>query len=89
MSINYEAYVADLVAKGHAAQKIAEGFDQAMVEKLTAAVAYQLTKPEVALKFGEMLVEESGMGIPKDKELKMYGKVKGSYFQMKGKPSVG
>ena len=39
MSINYEAYVADLVAKGHAAQKIAEGFDQAMVEKLTAAVA--------------------------------------------------
>lgn len=89
MSINYEEYVAGLVAKGHAAQKIAEGFDQEMVERITGAVAYQLTKPEIALKFGEMLVEESGMGVPKDKELKMYGKVKGSYFQMKGKPSVG
>lgn len=89
MSINYEKYITDLIAKGHAAQEIANGFDQAMVEKLTAAVAYQLTKPEVALKFGEMLVEESGMGVAKDKQLKMYGKVKGSYFQMKGKTSVG
>src|SRR5665647_3043202 len=89
MSINYEEYIADLIAKGHAAQEIANGYDQAMVEKLTAAVAYQLTKPEVALKFGEMLVEESGMGVAKDKQLKMYGKVKGAYFQMKGKTSVG
>jgi len=89
MSLNYSEYIKDLIAKGHAAQKIANGFDQEMVEKLTAAVAYQLTKPEVALRFGEMLVEESGMGVATDKQLKMYGKVKGSYFQMKGKPSVG
>ncbi len=89
MSINYGEYVADLVAKGHAAQRIAEGFTQEKVDQLTAAVAYALTQPEVARKFGEMLVEESGMGIPADKELKMYGKVKGSYFQMKGKKSVG
>lgn len=89
MSINHAEYVAGLIAKARAAQKIAEGFDQAMVDKLTAAVAYQLTKPEVALKFGEMLVEESGMGIPGDKQLKMYGKVKGAYFQMKDKVSVG
>ncbi len=89
MSINYGEYVANLVAKGHAAQKIAEGFTQEKVDQLTAAVAYALTQPEVARKFGEMLVEESGMGIPSDKELKMYGKVKGSYFQMKGKKSVG
>ena len=69
MSINYEEYIADLIAKGHAAQEIANGYDQTMVEKLTAAVAYQLTKPEVALKFGEMLVEESGMGVAEDKQL--------------------
>jgi len=89
MSINYAEYVADLVAKGHAAQKIAEGFTQEKVDQLTAAVAYALTIPDVALKFGEALVAESGMGIPGDKQLKMYGKVKGTYFQMKGQKSVG
>lgn len=89
MSINYGEYVAGLVAKGHAAQKIAENFTQEKVDQLTAAVAYALTQPDVALKFGEMLVEESGMGIPADKQAKMFGKVKGSYFQMKGQKSVG
>lgn len=89
MSINYAEYVAGLVAKGHAAQKIAENFTQEKVDQLTAAVAYALTQPDVALKFGEMLVAESGMGIPGDKQLKMFGKVKGSYFQMKGQKSVG
>ena len=89
MSINYAEYVADLVKKGHAAQKIAEGFSQEKVDQLTAAVAYALTQPDVALKFGEDLVAESGMGIPGDKQLKMYGKVKGVYFQMKGQKSVG
>lgn len=89
MSINYAEYVADLVAKGHAAQKIAEGFTQEKVDQLTAAVAYALTQPDVALKFGEKLVAESGMGIPGDKQLKMFGKVKGTYFQMKGQKSVG
>lgn len=89
MAINYEEYVAGLVAKAKAAQAVAEKFTQEQVDELTGAVAYALTKPEVALKFGEMLVEESNMGIPTDKQLKMYGKVKGAYFQMKEKKSVG
>lgn len=89
MSIDYGKYVADLVAKGHAAQKIAEGFSQEKVDQLTAAVAYALTKPEVALQFGEALVAESGMGIAPDKQAKMFSKVKGTYCQMKGQKSVG
>lgn len=89
MSMNAHDYVASLVEKARKAQAIAEGFTQEQVDELTGAVAYALTKPEVALKFGEMLVEESGMGVPVDKQLKMYGKVKGSYFQMKDKKSVG
>lgn len=89
MAMTSAEYVASLVKKGHAAQKIAEGFSQEKVDQLTAAVAYALTVPEVALKFGEDLVAESGMGIPGDKQLKMYGKVKGTYFQMKGQKSVG
>lgn len=89
MAINYDEYVAGLVAKAKAAQAIAENFTQEQVDELTGAVAYALTKPEVALMFGEMLVEESNMGVPADKQLKMYGKVKGAYYQMKGQKSVG
>jgi sulfoacetaldehyde dehydrogenase len=89
MSVNYAEYVAGLVEKGHAAQKIAENYTQEKVDQLTAAVAYALTQPDVALKFGEMLVEESGMGVAADKQAKMFAKVKGSYYQMKGQKSVG
>lgn len=88
-TINYEAYVADLVAKGRAAQAVAEGFSQERVDELCEAIAYAMTIPEVALECGEKLVAESGMGIAKDKQAKMYGKVKGSWAQMKGKKSVG
>lgn len=89
MAMDYEGYVAGLVEKARVAQAIAENFTQEQVDELTGAVAYALTKPEVALKFGEMLVAESNMGIAKDKELKTYGKVKGAYFQMKEQKSVG
>ncbi|MCR5481782.1 MAG: aldehyde dehydrogenase family protein [Clostridia bacterium] len=89
MAMNSEEYVASLVKKAKAAQEIAEGFTQEKVDELTCAVAYALTKPEVALKFGEMLVAESHMGVAKDKQAKMYGKIKGAYFQMKNGKSVG
>ena len=89
MSINYEEYVQGLIKKARVAQEIANGFTQERVDELTCAVAYALTKPDVAIKFGEMLVEESGMGIPEHKQAKMYGKIKGTYFQMKDQKSVG
>ncbi len=89
MTMNSHDYVAMLVEKAKKAQAVAEKFTQEDVDLLTGAVAYELTKPENAYKFGEMLVEESGMGVPKDKELKMYGKVKGTYAQMKNEKSVG
>ncbi|MDD2189923.1 MAG: aldehyde dehydrogenase family protein [Eubacteriales bacterium] len=89
MSINYAEYVKELVAKGHAAQRVAEGFSQEKVDQLTAAVAYALTQPDVALKYSEDLVKESGMGIAADKQAKMFSKIKGTYYQMKGQKSVG
>ena len=88
-TLNYDAYIADLVAKGREAQKIAEGYPQERVDELCEAIAYALTVPEVAMEFGEMLVGESGMGIAKDKQLKIFSKVKGSWAQMKGQKSVG
>lgn len=89
MSINYSEYVSVLIAKGHAAQKIAENYTQEKVNQLTGAIAYALTQPGIALKFGEDLVKESGMGIASDKQAKIFSKVKGAYYQMKGEKSVG
>ena len=78
-------YIGALVEKARAAQKIAENFTQEDVDLMTAAVTYNLTKPEKAKMFAEMLVEESGMGIAEDKVGKIYGKVWGSYIMMKDK----
>ena len=89
MSMNAHDYVASLVEKGRKAQAIANNFTQEDVDLLTAAVAYNLTKGGKALKYGEMLVEESGMGIAEDKVAKIYGKVWGAYIQMKDKRYVG
>lgn len=89
MAMNAHDYIANLVQKARAAQKIADDFTQEDVELLTGAVAYGLTKPELAKKYAEMLVDEGHMGIASDKESKIYSKVKGAYKQMKGKQSVG
>lgn len=89
MAMNAHDYVAGLVAKAKKAQAVAENFTQKDVDDLTAAIAYAMTKPDIALKLGEMLVEECGMGVPKDKQLKMFSKVKGTYSQMKNEKSVG
>lgn len=87
--MNSHDYIATLVRNARVAQAVAENFTQEDVDLLTGAVAYSMTKPDVALMLGEMLVEESGMGVAVHKQAKMYGKVKGAYFQMKGKKSVG
>ncbi|MDR2458166.1 MAG: aldehyde dehydrogenase family protein [Clostridiales Family XIII bacterium] len=87
--VNYEEYIQGLVAKGRKAQEIANNFSQEKVNELTEAIAYALTIPEVAEKNARSLVEESGMGIIEDKVLKTYGKVKGTFAQMKNEKSVG
>ena len=89
MAMNAHDYVAERVKRGRAAQAVANGFTQEDVDLLTAAVTYNLTKPEKAAMFADMLVEESGMGIAEDKVAKIYGKVWGAYIQMKDKRSVG
>ena len=64
---NAKEYVAGLVEKARAAQAVAENFTQEDCDLMTAAVTYEMTKPENIKMFAEMLVEESGMGIPADK----------------------
>lgn len=89
MAIDYQLYVADLIARSKAAQKVLNGYTQEQVDELTAAIAFNATKPDFALAASTALVEESGMGSAKDKVGKMYTKIKGTYRDMKGKKSVG
>lgn len=89
MSKDYAKYVGDIVARAKAAQEAIENYTQEQVDELTAAIAYRTTRPDWALEASEMLVEESGMGIPANKVGKIYAKVKGGYRDMKGQKSVG
>lgn len=89
MALNAQEYVAGLVEKARKAQAIANNFTQEDVDLITAAVTYNLTKENKVKMYAEMLVEESGMGIAEDKVAKIYGKVWGSYLQMKNEKSVG
>ncbi|MCL2380362.1 MAG: aldehyde dehydrogenase family protein [Treponema sp.] len=82
-------YIQSLVKRAQAAQKIAEGHDQKRVNELTAAVAWFAMKEDFRQKAGEMLVEESKMGVVASKVLKLYNKAKGVYSQMKDDISVG
>lgn len=89
MTMNAQEYVAGLVEKARKAQTIANSFTQEDVDLITAAVTYNLTKEDKVRMYADMLVEESGMGIAEDKVAKIYGKVWGSYLQMKNEKSVG
>ena len=51
MAETAKEYVAELVAKARKAQAIAENFTQEDVDLMTAAVTYNLTKPEKAKMF--------------------------------------
>lgn len=88
MAMNSHDYIASLVVKAKKAQAVAAKFTQEDVDLLTGAVTYNLTKADKVEKYADMLVEESGMGIPSDKVGKIYGKVWGSYLQMKDEKSV-
>ena len=84
-----KAYVQELVARASAAQKIAEGYDQARVNELCAAVAWECCKEDFRRVAAKTLVEESRMGIEQDKFNKILNKVKGVWRDMKDEVSVG
>jgi len=81
--MNYQEYVASLIARSRKAQEIAAHYNQEKVEQLIAALAYGMTEEAFRKKISAMLVEESGMGSVEDKIGKMLGKVKQVYYQNK------
>lgn len=83
------AYVAGLIERAREAQKQIEFASQEQVDELCTRVAWAGCRPEFAAKLAELAVEESGMGIAADKIGKIYAKVKGSLYDMRGEKSVG
>ena len=84
-----QEYVAGLVAKARAAQKIADSYSQEQVDKLTKAVAWALVKEPFPMEIAKLAVEETGMGRVDSKYAKMLNKVKGGLYDMNGAKTVG
>ena len=84
-----QEYMAELVKRARAAQRIAEEFDQETVDGLCEAAAYACVDPDFRRKAARMLCEESEMGDPDDKFQKIRNKTLGVYQEMKGEKSVG
>lgn len=82
-------YIAGLVARARAAQKIAEDYDQERVDELCEAVSFAACNEEFRRTAARMLVEESKMGVEEDKFNKIRNKAMGVYRDMKGQKSVG
>lgn len=86
---DYSEYMAGLVARARAAQKIAETYDQKRVDELCEAVSYAACDETFRKTAAQMLVDESKMGVFQDKFNKIRNKAMGVYRDMKGQKSVG
>ena len=80
-------YVAGLVEKARAAQKIVEGFSQEQVDAICREIAK--TVYDNAEMLAKMAVEETRMGVYENKVAKNKGKAKVIWNDMKGQKSVG
>ena len=89
MEKNYEEYVAGLMKRARAAQKIINDYSQEQIDELVKAIAFYTTRPDYMRKVAEMCVEESGMGDLEDKIGKIWNKTMGHYIEMKDEKSVG
>lgn len=83
------AYVTGLVKRAHAAQKIADGFTQEYVDKLTREIGWALVQPETVNKIAEFCLEETGMGTYEAKQNKLFNKVRGVLNDINPLKSVG
>ncbi|MBQ2062887.1 MAG: aldehyde dehydrogenase family protein [Oscillospiraceae bacterium] len=81
------AYVNELVERGRAAQKIAEGFTQEQVDAMAKAMAKVIF--DHAEELSRLCVDETRMGVYEDKVNKCRGKARVIWTDVKGKKTVG
>jgi sulfoacetaldehyde dehydrogenase len=96
MSARYEVpdtddgrLIAALVARARAAQALAADWDQARVDEVCVAVGWAVYKDENIERLARTAVEETGMGVYKDKLTKHKNKVLGVLRDIRGAKSVG
>ena len=82
-------YISGLVARAGAAQRSIEFATQEKVDHVVECMAWKAIQPDFARKLSELAVAESRMGDVESKYSKMMNKVRGGWFDMKGKKSVG
>ena len=87
--MNAAGYVSELMARARAAQKIAEGYDQEMVDKLCTAITWAVVKEENSKAIATLAFEESQMGYYEGKYIKLQKKTRGALRDIKGHKSVG
>ena len=81
--------VAALVARARAAQRTAEGYDQARVDELVAAAGWAILEPGRNRELAELAVLDTGIGNVEDKVRKNHRKTLGLLRDLQGAKSVG
>jgi sulfoacetaldehyde dehydrogenase len=81
--------VADLVAKARAAQRVADGYDQARVDELVAAAGWAIIEPQRNRALAELAVADTGIGLVADKIRKNHRKTLGLLRDLQATPTVG
>ena len=81
--------VTALVERARAAQRIADGFDQARVDELVAAAGWAVMEPSRNRRLAELAVETTGIGNVDDKVAKNHRKTLGLLRDLQGAKSVG
>ena len=78
-----------LVARARAAQRLADGYDQARVDELVAAAGWAIIEPARNRKLAELAVADTGIGNVEDKVRKNHRKTLGLLRDLQGAKSVG
>jgi sulfoacetaldehyde dehydrogenase len=81
--------VAALVSRARAAQRTAEGYDQARVDELVAAAGWAILEPGRNRELAELAVLDTGIGNVEDKVRKNHRKTLGLLRDLQGAKSVG
>ncbi len=81
--------VTSLVERARAAQRIADGYDQARVDELVAAAGWAIIEPARNRELAELAVADTGIGNVDDKVRKNHRKTLGLLRDLQGARSVG
>ena len=81
--------IRELIERARAAQKVIEYWSQEKVDRMVAAVGWELYKEENAARCAELAVKETKMGVYKDKLLKHRKKTLGTLRDLQGVKTVG